>query len=170
MNKFRSKLISDNEIYKALNGQTKILTYPELSNYDSLEELLYPYNNVVILYETKGNFGHWVCLFKYHYSSTISFFDSYGLKPDEELKITNDVMKTNTYPYLSWLLLHHKGKVEYNHYQFQKYLQDVNTCGRWVIVRLLYMDVPLKKFINMFKTKNDGIDTDDFVTFLTINL
>ena len=121
---------------------------------------------MVLLYETRQNFGHWVCVFKVD-KNTIEHFDSYGLKPDEELKfVPENFRKVNylDYPHLTALLYFSKYDVIYNECQLQKYLEDVNTCGRWVTARLAYRMIPQEEFAKFFLEYDDP---DQIVTDLT---
>ena len=63
----------------------------------------------------------------------------------------------------------------YNKSKFQKEMQGINTCGRWVIARLslfLSDDLNLKEFTKLMKTKAKKLkmSLDQFITFLvTVN-
>jgi len=168
-----TKSFSGEDITDLLDNKTKIVTYPELQKYNSIDKLLSPYDNVVILYETKKNYGHWVCLIKHKKDNVIEFMDSYGLMPDDELKfvpmhfrISNDELKSH----LTALLYNCPYDVEYNHYKLQKNTRDVNrkiaTCGRHVAVRLLFRQLRLEPYIKLIKSIK-CYDPDEVVTFLT---
>jgi hypothetical protein len=66
-------------------------------------------------------------------------------------------------------------KFTYNITKFQKDVPNMNTCGRWCIVRLslfLSDDLDLKDFTKLIKTKTNQlkITNDKFITFLvTVN-
>lgn len=170
LKKLEKKSLSGQDIINGLNGNVKVITYQDIRNYDNLDDLLHPYNQVVILYETSEGYGHWVCL--YSENGKITFFDSYGLKPDEELKfIPKYFRKENDtdYPLLTYLLYQSGYKVEYNQHRLQKSLRDVNTCGRHCIVRLKYKEIPIDtyaKILRSFKPYNP----DNIVTMLTANI
>lgn len=98
--------LSDSDIRKILGNDIKIIVYPDLSKYSNLGDLL-PANRdcCIILYELKQLSGHWTCLTRD--GDLFTFFDSYGLKPDSELRWISSVQRSalneNT-PYLSNLL------------------------------------------------------------------
>lgn len=50
MSDIKNLPLSSEDIKKLLNGKTKIILYPDLKKYKDIDSLLYPYNNVVILY------------------------------------------------------------------------------------------------------------------------
>lgn len=158
--------LSNTDIINACDGKTKIVLYSDLYKYKSIDALLKPYDCVVLLYETKPRYGHWVCLLKY--GNTVEFFDSYGYFIDEQLKfINNDFKKQNheDKPYLSMLLLQSPYKLISNNYNFQKKNKDVASCGRHVCLRLILRDLNLKQYTDLFK--NDKNNADSIVTYLT---
>lgn len=158
--------LSNHDIKKALNNNVNIITYNDLSYYNNIKKAFNHKKFLVILFENKKNFGHWCCLF-FHNNNTLEFFDSYGLMPDDELKFTSNVFRKNNnmlLPHLTYLLLKSPYNIEYNNYKFQSYNNNTNTCGRWVIVRLLYNDININDFYKIFgNIKN----SDKFITKIT---
>ena len=78
------KALSDSDIRIILGTDTKILKYSELAGVGSLDELLPRLvDYCVLLYEDSPNRGHWVALLKYN--DIFEHFDTYGIKPDNEL-------------------------------------------------------------------------------------
>lgn len=166
-----SEPLSGEDIKKLLKGKVKIIEYPELSNYNSIEELLNPYGQVVILYESKPNYGHWTTLFKYPNRSGVEFFDPYGIKIDDEFNYISDKYRielNEDVPYLSNLLYNYDGPIEYNDYKFQKFAENIDTCGRWVVLRLVLKKKSLEEFEDLFINgpKEMKIDRDKLVTYL----
>lgn len=158
--------LSNYDILQMINYKSNLMTYPELTKYDNLDEALGKYGALVLLYETKQNYGHWVCIFKVN-KNTVEHFDSYGYKPDDELKfIPNYFRKLNNewYPHLTSLLYYSKYTVIYNEYRLQKKKKGINTCGRWVVTRLNYRMIPQDVFANFFLEYKDP---DKLVTYLT---
>lgn len=161
---------SSDFLYNKLNGQVKIITYPELINYNTIEELLEPFGRVIILYLQKENFGHWTTIF-YQGPNKIEHFDSYGYFPDDELnfKIDPYFRKVNhmEYPLLSLLLYEAFDRFEmtFNQYKFQSKKNDIATCGNHCIVRLWNQDLLLDDYKDlMYSTK---FTPDELVTILT---
>lgn len=145
------KTLSNGDIENFLGHKPNLITYKELKKYDDIDKVLGKYGYVIILYETKQNFGHWTLIFKRN-KNTIEHFDSYGLKPDDELKFIKTLFKiTNgTYqPYLTYLLLKSGYKIEYNEFPFQQMKQNINTCGRWILLRLKNKDLDIYEFKKM---------------------
>lgn len=162
--------LSDNDINTYFNHKVKVLSYKDIYNYNSIDSLLHPYNFVIILYEmTPGN-GHW-CLFFKRNNKVCEFFDPYGIKIDDQIKWVDDFYKFQlgeNYRYLSSLILYSKYNLEYNPYQFQKYSKNINTCGRWCILRYLFKKLSIDKFHKMIKSlsKKFKLSFDNLVTFL----
>ncbi len=149
-----------------------IITYKQLTSFDSLEDLFAASPIVFLLYETRDSFGHWclLCTDKKH----IYFFDSYGIFPDEELKYTNKTFRKNNkmmIPYLTELLLKQRTNkiMEYNAKKLQKMSPSIATCGRWCILYALsYKYINIDDFANFFLTS--GENPDELITKITNNL
>lgn len=158
--------LSNDDIVEACSNKTKVIRYKELIEYKNIDELLHPYNNVVILYETTPSYGHWICLLKY--GNTIEFFDPLGMDIDYILDIINPKFKLlsgQSYPILSNLLCNSKYNILTNDVQLQKNQKDVSTCGRHVIMRINLRKMPLKQYQNIFR--GNKYDPDKLVTYLT---
>lgn len=170
------KPLSGNDIMRILNFRTKVILYPEIINYSTIEELLSPYGCVVILYmQDKTNnsyFGHWCCLFQIEGTNKLEFFDPMGIFCDDELDMKmNEQFRIQNglqYPLLTYLLFNnrHKYKLTYNQYKFQKRNENINTCGRHCCVRLLNKDKTLKEYKKYIDSFN--IMPDITVTLLTL--
>lgn len=162
--------LSGEDLHRIVDGKANILSYEQLENVSSIEELLQPYGASIILYETKENFGHWVCLFEKGEKS-LEFFDPYGLKMDEELNFSNELHLRQHQgvitPHLTALVEAGGYKVKSNTTQLQKFLEDVNTCGRHCGMRLRLRSHSLKEFITLM-TKNKEYDADFWVSALTL--
>jgi len=174
LNKLQKLPTSSKYLMKLLNNQVKIITYPELIKFNNIEELLYPYGRVIILYLQKENYGHWTCIFyQGKGKKRIEHFDSYGYFPDDELNFAIDpyFRKVNNmeYPLLTLLLneAYNRYDMTFNQYKFQKKKKDISTCGRHCIVRLWYSDIELDEYKDMmFSTE---LTPDELVTMLTIS-
>lgn len=169
MNKLKSKLLSDKDIKRALNGKTKIVKYSELVNANHIDELIKPYGNFVLIYEAKTNMGHWCCCILY--KNVLTFFDSYGEYPDNQLKYTPDVFRMNNnmiLPHLSYLLYNSPYQLRYNEFKLQKMEEGINTCGRWVIMRILKRNETDEEFAEFYLKKK--MSSDDIVTEETYEL
>jgi hypothetical protein len=158
------------DINRIIDGKALIITYEQLDKYNTINELLELYEAAVILYETKQNYGHWVCIF-INNKGELEFFDSYGLYVDEELKISPEFnMRLHNgvlVPHLSALVSKSNYKFVWNKKQLQKFLPDINTCGRWVAMRLRFRDIDLNKFIDLF-TKNQYYDADFWISAMSL--
>ena len=124
-----TKPLSDSDLRKILGPDTKIIEYVQLNSYSDLNTLLpKPVDFVIILYEEKKLSGHWTCLAKRN--NLFSFFDSYGLSPDSELKWFSPKQKQllgEDKPLLSRLLQFKK--YEYNKVDYQSHSPTTQTCG-----------------------------------------
>lgn len=164
----KKESFSGNDILTAVDQKTKIITYPDLYDYRDIDDVLYPYDCCVLLYETRPSYGHWVCLIKHKMDNTIEFFDSYGFFIDEQLEfIPEKFRKENNevFPILSKMLVDSKYKIIYNPIRVQKYKNDVSSCGRHVAFRLILKHLKLTNYIKLIKS--DNMNSDDLVTYLT---
>jgi hypothetical protein len=164
----KKKPFSGKDIIEAVNGETKIITYPEIHKYETIDELCHPYNCCVILYETKPQYGHWVCVIK-HDDNSIEFFDPYGKSIDEQLEfIPNGFRKQSKqdFPQLIRLFLNSPYNIVINKMKIQKFTKDVSSCGRHCAFRLVLRHLALNKYQKLMKNE-DGLNADDKVTYLT---
>ena len=164
--------LDDKEIIDYL-PDAKILTYPELENINTIEQLL-PNDKsyFILLYLDSPNSGHWTLLSRY--KNTIEFFCSYGSKPDASLLwldfSTRVELKTDK-PHLTRLLndATNKFKIVYNPIQYQSKNTSVATCGRYCIYRikcLLEKNLNLEKFYTHMNglRRVAGLTNDEIVS------
>ena len=155
--------LSKEDILEITNNGCDVVVYHNLGNYNTLKDLLGEKGAVILLYEMKQNFGHWVALFYTDESrKTIEFFDSYGFAPDEELNYA----KYDDQPLLGELMKNSNIQIIHNTKRLQTFKEDVNTCGRWTSLRILMRETPLHQFQFLFKN-NKSYNGDWFVSALT---
>lgn len=159
MTELVSKSLSEEDIKRYLKGKTKIISYTELYDYKTIDDLLAPYDNVFLLYLTKPNYGHWTLIFKYPNKNEIHFFDSYGYKPDTEFKFIKNMefrkASKQVYHYIVKLFLdaYDKYKISYNNFQLQGHSlpsKKISTCGRWCIARWINSNMNEYQFYELF--------------------
>lgn len=168
INHMVTKSLSNYEILKLVKNRANLVSYTEMHKYRSLDELLGEYGACIVLYETKKNYGHWCCIFKVT-NELLEFFDPYGIFPDQELKFIKkdfQIASRQNEPYLCKLMLESPYVLSYNHFRFQKYKKGVNSCGRWCGLRIIFRNLPLELFIEIFGKKRK-YSNDFYVTMLT---
>ncbi len=183
LKKYENIPLSDTDIRKIVDGKCNVVLYPDMHKFKNIDEVLQPYGAAAILYQSRDNYGHWVCITLRDPSEGLSrkgkqileFFNSYGNldgggMPDQELKNIPPeyaAKSSQNYPYLADLLLDKscQYKLSYNEYQFQKLDKDMATCGRWTAMRILLKHIPLREFYDIFH----GIFSDQLVTALTMD-
>ena len=98
--------LSDADIHRILGEDAKTIQYSELSQFNDLDELLPDEKDYcIVLYEDSPGKGHWAGLCKCN--GVFEHFDSYGMRPDSELKWLNMRQRQSlgeTTPYLNNLL------------------------------------------------------------------
>lgn len=174
--------LSTEEIVNLCKGQVNILTYRDLSQMKTIDSALKPWNCAIVLVETKDHFGHWIAILKYKQDKeghtipddseggkwVIEVFDSYGMKPDDELKFVPEHMKEKLgadYRYLTDLLYRSGYPVIYNKIPLQELKGNVSTCGRWCGLRVNFRNIDLGKFCKVFI--NQKMKPDEIITYLT---
>lgn len=169
LDSLKSIPLSESDILNLIDDKANVLTYRELEEYDNINDALGNHKALILLYETKPNYGHWTCVFKVG-KNKIQFFDSYGLFIDDEMNFVPNIFKEtnyNDYRHLSKLLYNSGYKIYYNNYKLQSDSTDeqqINTCGRFVAVRLALRDLTEDQFANIFLRFDDP---DLLVTYLT---
>lgn len=161
--------LSEDDIMRITDNKTKIFLYSDLEKVDNIDDILEPYGCCVILYQLEANVGHWVCLIRKS-KMELEFFDPYGLSIDEELQYSKYNLRRHNgeiVPHLTALIEKSNYKVISNTEKLQKFKEHVNTCGRWVSMRIRFKDVSLGKFIELF-TKNKYYDADFWVSAMTL--
>ena len=159
------KYVGLNRIYLLESLRGKVLT-----------NIVRPF--IIILYETVAqNNGHWVALMRYFVENQeyIEFFDSYGMSPGE-LYAYND-LEQNIYlnqdqNYLGIMIWNHlqanpSCKFIYNQIQYQKYDEDIATCGHWTLLRikaLVDKHRTLEEFQKQLSKVGKNIDKDKQVS------
>jgi hypothetical protein len=155
--------LSGIEIHDFLPNAT-ILKYSQLKHLKKL-----PHLPLVILYEVKPDFGHWVTILET--PDGIEHFDSYGYVPDDELSFIPDnfkVISDQNNKYLLSLLYNSNEPIHYNQYTFQGG-NDIATCGRWVILRNMFDDLTIDQFANMiYKTSQQTQLSPDQIVSIAI--
>lgn len=159
---FAKNPLSGDELLKLVDRKANLYRNSDLKRFNSIEEALRPYGAMFILYEKDKNYGHWVLVFRS--GDTIEYFDPYGFQIDYPIKKFN-----NGYPHVGEMLIKFAqkgGSVIHNPVRLQKLSSNISSCGRWCAMRLLLRDMPLDRFINLFK--NSKMSGDEYVTLLTM--
>jgi len=141
---------------KLLNPDAKILKYPDLYKYDSVEEIFGDKRKVIILYlMINDSVGHWTTLFLNQ--DGINFFDPYGVPPDFEFELLSKRKRTQLdqeQDYLLQMLSPHK--VIFNNITYQE--QGTMTCGCFVSHRLNHSHLNDPQYFSIFADSNKRPD------------
>ncbi len=177
-------LLSDQDVLSLIGGKAKMVTYPEINHFQTLDDLFGNDDKIIILYvnTVKGNdvSGHWTLLTRRRVGrkTIYEFMDSYGLMPDDQLKHYSKQWRRQSgqdRKILTELLyqcsLQPNCEVHYNELPMQRDNPNINTCGRWIAIRGHFYKIPLKQFQTIFKGfKDKGYDLDKLSVYLTEQL
>jgi hypothetical protein len=153
-------MISSDDLKNILGQDLRIIKFQDLQKYNDIYKLLPKKKDYCVIFFTDDikndvNIGHWTCLTRY--KNNFEFFDSYGLKEDDELKFISN-KKKNLYgesiDYLYNLLK--PVKHSNNKYDYQSWDDNVSTCGRFVILKIYSFQNGIytnKDFYNIMKKK-----------------
>lgn len=136
-------------------GQGHIMKYNELNKITSIYDILPEHKSFkIILLESDKNSGHWFALLRYN--NNIEVFNSYGTKIENEFKFIPgfiqkmlDENKKALYDLL--MNSNNEDEIIYNHDALQSTKKDIATCGRWCVMRILYMrdyEYTLEEFLD----------------------
>ena len=161
--------LSNTDIQKVLEPDTRIFTYPDFARMSSIDEAFDELGRCIFLFLTESKTsGHWLCMIKR--GDTIEYWDSYGEKPEAQRKWLSrgelDALGQGE-PYLFNLLKQSGYKVYYNTHKYQKTSSVDNECGRWCCMRLVCKDISndeFMKLINRSMKENKLRTPDDVVS------
>jgi hypothetical protein len=151
--------ITNKQIEKLFGKDVLVTNYENLNKINSLDDFFKTKDALIVLYEYQNGYGHWVLIIKSvnkKGSPALEFFDSYGTMPDRHLTSFSKSIRDQygmRYPKLSELLLKSKYPIEYNNHRLQKHDPKISTCGRWCVLRALFRDEHIDKFVKRFKKK-----------------
>ena len=176
-----SKMIASTDFCKMLGQGVKVIKYSELEAYNDINQIIPESSGYrIILIETKPSTGHYVCLIKYN-DKSFSYFDSYGLAPDQEFKFIPQEMqqildeKVHIMSQLLYQLKSNGGNWDYNAMKLQQMQPNINTCGRWCCFRIYCFknyNYNLKDFQNFMiaQKKSTGLSFDELICKFTAKL
>ena len=147
-----ARMMSDSD-FERYGLKQNIIKYSELKNYNNINDLLSePFDFRIILIESDYNTGHWCCIVKY--KNIIEYFNSYGTGTGYDFNFISRTVSRMLGQGRDDLLELLRTKephqeLYYNKKRLQKNAEGINTCGRWVIARIL--------------SSKCGYELDDFI-------
>jgi len=151
--------MSNTDFKNILGDDVKIIEFPQLEKYNNINELLVNKKDYCIIFYIENiinnsQVGHWTALMRDN--NKYFFFDSYGISYINELSYISKQKRLKYNENINYLdkLLKNKKK-EVSKYQYQKFDNKINTCGRYVLI-VIFLFMHMKKF-----------NFDDVYNFLT---
>jgi hypothetical protein len=168
--------LSESDMRKVI-PTLKILSYTDLLDSDSIDDVLDDKGRLMLLYLTENeSTGHWVCLLKLRDSNIIEYFDPYSnYKPDGEKKwLSAEKLREfgQDTDHLTKMLKNSPYTVKSNAVPFQQDKNNMNTCGRHCLVRLYLKHLSLPEYATLVEDacEEGGITPDDFVSGFSYNM
>jgi len=135
----------------------KFIIYEDLKKYKDIQSALYPHNCGYILYQLgSANSGHWVGVILRDLGNSkkqFEFFDPYGKIIDHFLDYSKYYSKTGIKNYLIELVINDNridNQIIFNDRPYQYKESGINTCGKWVCLRIIFKDMSLINFDEKF--------------------
>lgn len=151
---------SGKDLKYMLGDKVKIVLYDDLKNYNTLDELLQPYRQTIILYPLPGSedVGHWCCVFEQvgNSNNIVQYFDSFGCYPDDNISRVNKENaiegKSLIDKHLLKLMIESPHEdFHYNDCSFQNRDNPMsNCCGLWCVLRLKNNNLSCEQFEKLF--------------------
>lgn len=162
LSKLTSTPLTGQDLKRMTKNKATVMPYDDLKNVTDIDQI-FKTQCVIILLNIEGSgqpVGHWVLMIDK--GNEIEHFDSYGLNIDEELA------KTHEAPYLSNLVGKSRRRVLQSSRQYQRMKEDVDTCGRWCVLRCGVKNLTDEQFRKLIQSA--GTVPDDFAVIATMLL
>ena len=173
------RVLSLNDVENIAGGSVGVITSDSRDQLNNSMFFKRGISKYLIHYETgsdnNARYGHWTCMVLDNYKKYITFFDSYGIFPDDELKkISLQYRKESGQQNRDLGVFLAKAikngyKVFYNEHQLQEDRPGINTCGRYcgLFLRMQPMNVDdFYYFLKQF-TKKSTLSLDQVIVMLT---
>jgi hypothetical protein len=153
-------MLNGDDLKNLLGDDLRIIKFQDLKNYSNIYQVLPRKIDYAVIFFTDNikndvNIGHWTCIMRY--KNKFQFFDSYGLREEDELKFISKEKRRKFGEEIDYLKnLFKDVDHSYNKIDYQKWDDGVNTCGRFVVLRLylfkngIYTD---EEFYDIMKKK-----------------
>ena len=169
-------MVSAEDIKKILGNNIKIIRFPDLVNYNSMQEVLPFPNDCAILFfldevTPTSNIGHWTAIMRN--GKQFEFFDSYGLSSKEDLDHIDKEKREKFGEQKDYLKELGGRMLTHNSYDYQSWNPAVATCGRYAIIRLLAFQAGITnpkafyKFLSGAKKAYNCKSFDELAVMLT---
>lgn len=148
--------LTGQDVMLLCKGKVNVMRYSDLEN-KSLDEILGQYRACIILIEyANQHVGHWVLLFEKP-DKTFEYYNSFGYPIDYNYP-KNPVLQKKLFGL----------RVIVNKNCLQSKKEDINTCGRYCVLRLNYRNISLESF-NRLLTQNKAYTSDFWVSICSTN-
>jgi hypothetical protein len=165
----REYCLSDEDVNTLLSPNTRIVVYTDLYRMNRMDDALDGLGRCILLLPVSSpTSGHWVSLWKE--GDVLHYFDPYGYPPEtfrEWIRPAGRAIGMGLRHQVLLELLKTSGyDVRINQFPYQRNRDDINTCGRHCVTRLMLKDYDAKAYHNIVAMSKKS--PDDFVTLFTL--
>lgn len=131
-----------------------VVYYPDLQDVKDIDELFGEKGSFLLMYLKSPTFGHWVLVSKSKMEPlTLEYFDPLGNMIDhylDEFKFEKGAQYPGSNQLAKLMHASRYKKVMSNGIQLQLDAPEVQTCGKWCMLRYLLLFVPMEQFVDFF--------------------
>lgn len=147
--------LNGKDVLDLCKGKVNVLRYSDLQD-KTLDQILGEHKACIILIEYPDKqIGHWVLLFQ-HPDGVLEYYNSFGFPVDYPNK--TPIIQSKLYGL----------RVIVNNQCLQSKKDNINTCGRYCVLRLNYKHLDMRDF-NRLLTQNKAYNSDFWVSVCTQN-
>lgn len=161
-NNLKSNPLSDSDLKNVIN-YVPITKFNKLQYLRSIDEVLNNNIGIILILTEDENTGHWIGIIKQN--DIIEIFDPYGSHPKDylrTLRIPPEYNLNGDTNILIRLIKNSGYRPVINKTRFQVLNDNIDTCGKHVLLRLLLSHLSLKDYTKLIKSVD--VSPDDLVS------
>ena len=142
--------------------KTKVKSLDEIKQLDHLDQLLdRKGRGIILLQNISDNEGHWASILRYPKKPIVELYEGYGLKKEGLIDLDPDIN------HLFDLIEKSGYKLILNNKKYQSKSNNINTCGRYALLRILAHKLNLNEFNNMINKISKNMKVDDIISIIS---
>jgi len=139
-----------------LQNHLNMVYYPDLDKVKDIDELFKDESSFLLMYQKSPDFGHWVLISKSKQRPlTLEYFDPLGNPPEtyvDEFAYDQGAQYPGSRRLTELMQNSRYRQLLSNGVDLQKDSPDIQTCGKWCLLRHSLLFVPMEKFNTFFES------------------